>query len=162
MIGIISDTHDNIEAIRKAVDFLNSRKVSLVLHAGDFIAPFTVEEFKKLDTKIIGVFGNNDGDRNGLSEKFSQIGTDLKDFIELEYGGKEIAIYHGTIMEFVSALVKSGKYDIVVLGHTHLPEIKKEKNTLVINPGEVCGYLTGKRTLCLLNTKKMEVEIKEI
>ncbi len=159
MIGIISDTHDNLDAIRKAVDFLNSQGVSLVLHAGDFIAPFTVKEFKKLDSPLVGVFGNNDGERKGLGEKFSQMGTHLKDFIELEHKGKRIALYHGTIEGFVSALVKSGDYDVVIRGHTHSPEIKKENNTLVINPGEVCGYLTGKRTLVLLDVGKMDAQL---
>ncbi|RLI88221.1 MAG: YfcE family phosphodiesterase [Candidatus Altiarchaeales archaeon] len=162
MIGIIADTHDNIDAIRRAVDFLNSQNVSLVLHAGDFIAPFTVKEFKKFNSPLVGVFGNNDGERKGLGEKFSQMGTHLKDFVELEHKGKRIALYHGTIEEFVSALVKSGDYNIVIRGHTHSPKIKKENGTLVINPGEVCGYLTGKNTLSILDIEKMKAVIHEI
>ncbi len=47
-IGIISDTHDNLALIKKAVTFFNGEKVDLVLHAGDFVSPFTALEFKNL------------------------------------------------------------------------------------------------------------------
>ena len=162
MIGIIADTHDNIDAIRKSVEFFNSMDVSLVLHAGDLISPFTVREFEKLDAKFLGVFGNNDGERNGLNEKFSKIGVKLEDFITLEYKGKQICVYHGTYKSIVNALLKSRHYDIVIKGHTHKVEIEKCENTLLINPGEACGYLTGKRTVATLDVKKMDVQTHEI
>lgn len=163
MIGIIADSHDNMDAIKKAVNFLNSRReVNLVLHAGDFVAPFTVKEFKNLKKKMLGVFGNNDGERKGLKEKFSEIKVEIKDFHELKYENKKIALYHGTSEDITKALIKCKKYDVLILGHTHKAEIKKIlEKTLVINPGEVCGYLTGKRTLALLDTKKMVAKIFE-
>ncbi|HNR26026.1 MAG TPA: metallophosphoesterase family protein, partial [Methanobacteriaceae archaeon] len=48
LIGIMSDSHDHIEAIRMVVNFFNQKKVDLVLHAGDLISPFTASEFKQL------------------------------------------------------------------------------------------------------------------
>jgi len=47
----------------------------------------------------------------------------------------------------------------VVYGHTHQTKVQRIGRTLVINPGEVCGYLTGKSTMALLNLKTHEVEI---
>lgn len=162
MIGIMSDSHDDIEGIRRAVDLFNSRRVDLVLHAGDLISPFTVKEFKRLNCKFRGVFGNNDGERYGLNEKFSEIGTELKDFIELEHRGLKICVYHGTYEAIVNALVEGNRYDVVVRGHTHRAGVIKKNKTILINPGEVCGYLTGKKTVAVLDTKKMEVEVYEI
>ena len=162
MIGIIADTHDNMEAISKAVDFFNSRKVSLVLHAGDLISPFTAREFKRLNSKLIAVFGNNEGEKEGLRKKFSELGVELRDFYEIEHKDKRIFLYHGTYEEIVSMAVKSGEYDIVMRGHTHEAKIEKIGSTLVINPGEACGYLTGRRTIALLDLAKMQVEIHEI
>jgi putative phosphoesterase len=49
IIGIISDSHDNLTQIKIAVDIFNREKVELVLHAGDFVSPFTFLEFKKLN-----------------------------------------------------------------------------------------------------------------
>jgi len=46
----------------------------LVLHAGDFVSPFTALEFKNLNCPLKGVFGNNDGDKLYLQEKFKGIG----------------------------------------------------------------------------------------
>jgi len=162
MIGIISDSHDNLDAIRKAVEFLNEKNVSLVVHAGDYIAPFTVNEFKKIACPFVGVFGNNDGERKGLMRSFGEMGAEIKDFSAVEHQGKKIAAYHGTITELMTALIAGGEYDVFIKGHTHVPEIKQEGKTLVINPGELCGYLTGKKTLCLLDLDKMEAAIHEI
>lgn len=161
MIGLMSDSHDHMDAIRRAVEFFNSRGVDLVLHAGDLISPFTFNEFRKLNCRFAAVFGNNDGERQGLCRIFSEL-TDLKDFIELEHNGKNIALYHGTYEGIVDALADSGRYDIVVRGHTHRVDIRKKGNTTVINPGETCGYLTGKKTITLLDTKKMEAEIIDL
>jgi hypothetical protein len=162
MIGIISDTHDNLEAIDKVVEFLNRKKVSLVIHAGDYVAPFVVPRLKKLNASLIGVFGNNDGERRGLSKRFSEVDVILDDFIEFERKKKRIAVYHGSVEPIVDALVKGKRYDIVVRGHTHEAEIRNENGVLVINPGEVCGYLSGKKTLCVLDMKKMKARIYEI
>ncbi|MEM2918874.1 MAG: metallophosphoesterase [Candidatus Altiarchaeota archaeon] len=159
MIGILSDTHDNLDAIKKAVNFFNRQNVSVVLHAGDYVAPFTAKEFKNLNSKLIGVFGNNDGDRVHLAEVYKKIGCELKDFHELEQDGKFIALYHGTDDEISKALIKYNKYDIIILGHSHKAEIKAEKKKLIINPGETCGYLTGNKTVALLDTKNLKAKI---
>ncbi len=161
LIGIISDTHDNMDAIRDSVELLNSKGVSLVIHAGDLIAPFVVPEFAKLEARFVGVFGNNDGEKVGLNLKFKELDVKLSNFEELEYKGKRIAIYHGTIQGIADALSTCDIYDIVILGHSHEAGIKKQGSTTVINPGEACGYLSGKRTLCLFNLEKMEGEIVE-
>ncbi len=118
MIGIISDTHDRLEAIDEAVRIFNSRGVSAVIHAGDFVAPFTAQRFKALRAPMWGVFGNNDGERAGLSKKFAEIGVELRDFLELERDGVRICAYHGTIDGIVDALARSEKYDPVVTGHS--------------------------------------------
>jgi putative phosphoesterase len=162
MIGIMSDTHDDLEGIRKAVNFFNSMNVGLVLHAGDVISPFTVKEFKALECRLEGVFGNNDGERWGLNEKFSEIGTELRDLIELEHDGVRICLYHGTYEAIVKALAESSIYDVVVRGHTHRAEITKRDETILINPGEVCGYLTGKKTVAVLDTGDMKADICDI
>ena len=63
-IGIISDTHDDIENVQKAIEIFNAEKVDYVIHAGDYIFPGIVMEFKELNAKLFGVLGNNDGERH--------------------------------------------------------------------------------------------------
>lgn len=52
MIGIMSDSHDNLKAIRSALDVFNQANVELVIHAGDLISPFTAMEFEKLNAPL--------------------------------------------------------------------------------------------------------------
>ncbi|NJF25291.1 metallophosphoesterase [Thermococcus sp. Bubb.Bath] len=158
LIGIMSDTHDNLPAIRKAVEFFNSRNVELVIHAGDFVAPFVAEELKNLKAPLKGVFGNNDGERKGLYEALGI----YDELIELEADGMKIAVTHGTNDILVRALARSKLYDVVVVGHTHRYEIREEGRTILINPGEVCGYVTGVKSVALLDTRRREVQIINI
>ena len=64
-IGVLSDSHDNVPMVKKAVELFNSEGVELVIHAGDFIAPFVVAAMGDLKCRVVGVFGNNDGERIG-------------------------------------------------------------------------------------------------
>jgi hypothetical protein len=52
-----------------------------------------------------------------------------------------------------------GGYDIIIHGHTHEAKTYHKGRTLVINPGEACGYLTGKPTIATLDTKTLDVKI---
>lgn len=162
MIGILSDSHDNMDAIKAAVELFNKKKVKTVLHAGDIISPFTAIAFSKLDADMYFVFGNNDGDRLLLKQKFDEIGAQCcGDFGDLEIDGKRIALIHGTYEPPVTALAESGDFDIVVRGHTHHAGVTKINETLLINPGETAGVLTGKRTVALLDPE-LGVEMVEI
>jgi uncharacterized protein len=62
-IGVISDTHDDIENTEKAIKIFNLKKVDHVFHAGDYVYPGVISLFKKLnkETKFCGVRGNNAG-----------------------------------------------------------------------------------------------------
>jgi hypothetical protein len=74
----------------------------------------------------------------------------------------KIALLHGGDVELLEALIDQERFDVVVHGHTHIAEIRRKGKTLVVNPGEVCGYLTGKSTLALLDTVKREAKIIEM
>ena len=49
-IGIISDTHDDIENVQRAIDLFGREEVKLIIHAGDFVFPGVIDEFKNLKT----------------------------------------------------------------------------------------------------------------
>jgi len=159
-IGIIADTHDRLPFIEIAVQRLNEEKVDLVLHAGDYIAPFVTSRFEPLKAKMIGVFGNNDAELNLLRKKFDGIGAQiLGKFVEIEVNDLKIALLHGEEEALLKSLINTNYYDAIVYGHTHQAETRREGKTLVINPGEVCGYLSGQATIAILNTKAIDVEV---
>jgi len=162
LIGLISDTHDNLQAITEAIKVFNSKGVGLVLHAGDYIAPFTCNAYRGLGCKLVGVYGNVDGERRLLRERFSSMGFKVEnDFEELEVDGVRIALLHGVYPQIVEALALSGKYQVVVHGHTHIKRAERVGGTLVVNPGEACGYLYGVRSVALLDTATLKVEFIE-
>ena len=160
LIGLISDTHDRLPYIEKAIKRLNEERVELVLHAGDYIAPFVASKFKKLKADLIGVFGNNDGDKNLLLKKFSQIGAEIRGrFAEIIVDGLKIALLHGEEEELLKALINAENHDLLVHGHTHEAKIYRKGEMLIVNPGEVCGYLTGKSTIAIFDTQTKEARI---
>lgn len=164
LIGAISDTHDNLPQIEKAIKVLNDQKVSLVLHAGDYVAGFVIPKFKVLTCPLIGVFGNNDGDHELLKKRFSETSncTIHGRFAQVNLDGYRVALLHGDEVELLNALVDSRHFNAIVHGHSHFKGIQTSGRTLMINPGEVCGYLTGKSTLALLDTSKNSAEIVDL
>ena len=164
LIGLISDTHDNLPMIEKAVKRLNQEKVELVLHAGDYVAPFVIPKFKALNCKLIGVFGNNDGDHDLLRKRFSETSNcEVRGrFAEIDVEDFKIALLHGDETELLNALINHGNFDAIVHGHSHANISQNNGKTLIVNPGETCGYLTGNATVAMLNTIKREAKIIEI
>lgn len=159
-IGIISDTHDNLSAIDKAITVFNSKGVDMIIHAGDWNAPFSLDRFMKAKAKVIGVFGNVNGERDGLIKKGKEIGAKIMgDVAEVDLDGVKVMVIHGKDEEMVLALARSGKYQAIIRGHSHEPGVKRIGATLIINPGEACGYLTGKRTVAIFDTNTFKVEI---
>lgn len=158
-VGIMADSHDNIPKIVVAVELFNKEEVELVLHAGDYISPITANAFAKLKAPLVGIFGNNDGERLYLSERFRDIGKLYPDHREFEIDGRRGVLMHEP--KFIDALVASGHYDLIVYGHTHEIDIR-EGQTLVINPGECGGWLTGRATIAIVETKDMSVRLFDL
>lgn len=163
IVGILADTHDRLPIVDKAVERLNKEKAELVLHAGDYIAPFVPPRFKPLNADLIGVLGNNDGDRELLKKRFASLGAELRGrFAEIVVDSVKIVMLHGDEEDLLRSLINSECYDVVVCGHTHEVKTYRKGETLVINPGEACGYLTGKPTIAVLNTTTLDVKIISI
>ena len=156
-IGIMSDTHDNLPQIRKAVEVFNREKVELILHAGDFVSPFTFLEFKNLNCPLKGIFGNNDGDKLYLQEKSKGIGELYLAPYNVNINSKNVIMLHKE--KLIDALAESQKYDVIIYGHTHRSDLRKIGKTLIINPGECGGWLTGKSTIALLDLETLEAKI---
>lgn len=160
-IGIIGDTHDNLPLISRVVDVLSRENVDMVLHTGDYIAPFVIPLLGKIPARIIGVFGNNDGDREFLQMRSrEQEHVEIHGlFTELLVDGEKIALMHGHDRLFLTECLETGRYDVVVHGHTHQHAISRQGSTLSLNPGEVCGYLTGNPTFAVYQTGEREARI---
>jgi len=164
LIGILSDTHDNLPMVERAVARLNGLSPDLVLHAGDFVSPFVIPRLAALSCPCIGVFGNNDGDRALLAARARESGNvELRGCFTVRHAdGRSIALIHGHEPDALGEIAGAGIFDVVVHGHNHRPSISERGGTLVVNPGEVCGYLTGKGTIAVLETGRLEAKILEL
>lgn len=160
-IGILSDTHDCLEMVDAAVKQLNGERVDLVLHAGDYVSPFVIPRLANLQSPMIGVLGNNDGDHHLLAARFAEHEhLSLRgNFAAITAGGMTIGLLHGDDRELLQALIGREAFDVVVHGHTHQVGVRRSGRTLVVNPGEACGYLTGKPTIAVLDTVARNVEL---
>ena len=159
MMGIMGDSHDHLTAVAKAVEFFNSHDVDLVVHTGDIISMFTLDALKKLKGDLKLIYGNNEGERANIAKKVQEMGFEIGEILEFDYDGKKVIAYHGQNPSLLDSIVKSRKYDIVATGHTHTPEVTMEENTLIVNPGETCGYLTGAKTVALVDATEMKADI---
>ena len=156
----MSDSHDHLENIRKAVKVFLERRIEVLLHAGDFCSPFVFRELEPLKGRIsamYGVFGNNDGDRVLLVEKSAGLCT-LRDAVsKLEIGGRRIVIMH--YPDVAENLYNSGDFDLVIFGHTHQLVEKRNERATLINPGTVAGYLADRATVAIYESETGSHEI---
>ena len=164
LIGVMGDSHDRLLSIKKSVRFFNKKETELVIHTGDFISPFVEKPFSDLNCELKGVFGNNDGERKGLSNSIDV----EKEYLELEIKNSDgdkvnLFVLHGVNQSIVNALAKSDNYDFILRVHTHNPSIDcKENSTWVINPGESSGYLTNVMSVALLDINDKKITIHDL
>ena len=162
-IGVMSDSHDSMPMVKKAIGILNERNVALVLHAGDIVSPFIPRLFADLEAPMVVTFGNNDSERELLRKRFSDLGKNVKGlFTEVEIGRIRLAMTHGDETELLLSLIKSQYYHVVVHGHTHEAKTYVSGNTLVVNPGEICGYLSGQSTMALLDAETRTTKMLQL
>ena len=157
LIGIMSDSHDNLPALSKAVALYNEKAVGAVLHAGDLISPFTAKVMKQLQMDMYITFGNNDGEKLGLKAMYGD--TIHRPPLELTLAEKKILMLHEP--DNLDAVIASGHFDLIIYGHTHELDIRNEK-PLVVNPGECGGWVTGKSTVTIWNTATDKIEVIEL
>ncbi len=156
----MSDTHDHLDNIKKCVEMFSKQGVDYVLHLGDYVSANAVIACQGM--QLAGIFGNNDGDQFRLVTAFNKINASIKgDFYEFEEDSLRFACYHGTEPQITDALIKCGKYNVVVYGHTHLCRNETCGNTLVLNPGTAHGF-GGRATIMIFNTGTKQAEFIDL
>jgi|UniRef100_A0A7C4YBX2 putative phosphoesterase len=151
VIGVISDTHDNLPVVKKAFKMMKEMGIKIVIHCGDIVSPFVVEHFDC--EKLFAVFGNNDGDRILLKERFEKKGFVIKKGpVCYNIEGKKILVMHEP--DELEAFKNAG-YDLILYGHTH----KLDLSGNVINPGELSGWLSDLRTFVTIEIETLDFKV---
>jgi len=152
LVGVISDTHDNLPMIRRAIARFGELGVECLIHAGDFIAPFALKEVLKFEGPVYAVCGNNDGERKGLKKLLPGL---KKRRLRVKLGGKRVIVVHREEKLKKDDLAGS---DLVVVGHTHAAEVRQGR-PLLVNPGECAGWLKGIATIATVDTETLQARI---
>lgn len=142
-LGIISDTHDKLSAIKKAIESFHTQKVTMIIHCGDWTLPETAtafaEEAARFSLPVYAVFGNRDILRQEIMEQNNlqsfPINFADSEIYTFEQDAISFAIYHGHHKPTLKKLREDETIDILFTGHTHKPKIERIEQKLIVNPG---------------------------
>ena len=158
LIGVVSDTHNNIKNVNLIISILNQRNVDLVIHTGDITKESTLKKFSELNCELLGVFGNNDRNEPGLKKAAEECGFEFREPpFKINKFDRNIAIFHEPelINEYMS---KNEDIDIVLHGHTHRYREEIINKTIFFNPGESAGMIKGKNAIGIVNLEDLSLE----
>lgn len=163
-VGIVSDTHDNVPAVERATEIFENEGVDVVIHCGDFVAPLVIPYFDAFE--LHGVFGNNDGEIQGLLAQFDSLGGESElhgRFGTLEFDGVSFAVLHGESLAEVRAIADAETFDFVCYGHHHRREHSENGRTTLLNPGAHFPPTPDEhRTVAIVDTETEAVRFREI
>ncbi|WP_298886607.1 metallophosphoesterase [uncultured Serinicoccus sp.] len=116
----------------------------VVVHAGDWVTPDLLEEFERRSTRLVAVWGNNDG---------PELRRRLPEVARVELGGMRWGVVHETGAKQRREERMRAAYpdlDVLVFGHSHIPWDTEHEGLRLLNPGSptdrrrmpYCTYLT--------------------
>lgn len=147
LVGILSDTHDQVERTRAAVKLLMAEGATALIHCGDLTGPDVVYECCHAPSYF--VFGNCDLDRKSLQEAIATInGTCLNRGGIITLDGRKIAVTHGDSESELNRLIQL-EPDYLLTGHTHRAADARQGTIRRINPGAL--HRASQWTVALLD-----------
>ncbi len=161
-VGLIADSHDRVPAVAELLRQMVTGGVGIVLHAGDFCSPFSLDPFHDAQLPAAGVFGRNDGDHEGLAAAAVRgaVGVELyQSPHSFEIEGRRVLLVHD-LSEVARRSVEG--HEVVVHGCSHREEMRARGETIIINPGEACGWVNGSPTAAILDLDTRRVEILKL
>jgi uncharacterized protein len=171
-IGIISDTHDNLESIERAFLLFEAENIDLVVHCGDWNRPQTLEYLsntaERAGLPVMGIFGNNDKKVTELLIQNRHLSHPIQfaesRILEFEAGNKRFAAYHGDNKKLLNNLIESKEYDVVLTGHTHMAKKDFRHGKLIINPGSTSFQIprvkgSGLTSIAVYDTRTTQAQI---
>ncbi len=144
-LGIISDTHGSAAAWEKAMTAV-FREVELIIHAGDVLyhgprnplpEGYDPQRLAALINKapvpVIIARGNCDAEIDQLLIEWPLQAP----YAFLQVESLRLLVTHGHQAPFQELQAQAERYRVRLLisGHTHLPEISKERGVVFLNPG---------------------------
>jgi hypothetical protein len=156
-VGVLSDSHDRVPAIAEFARLFREAGVGMVLHAGDHCSPFSLSPLLAADLPFAGVFGRNDGDHQELLAEASKgMGTELYDSPHsVDVQGVRLLLIHD-LSDVAERSIDA--HAVVIHGCSHIRQLRTSGSTLLLNPGEACGWLFGIPTAAVLDLQTLKVD----
>jgi hypothetical protein len=151
-IGVISDTHGEVQSTQCALRIFDSMGVDLTIHCGDI-----GQEIPSLfnGRHVHFVCGNTD-DADCLRKAVTCPTHTIHDeFGELELDGRRVAFLHGDDVKRLQQAIHSGQWDLVCYGHSHAFSNKHEGQTVALNPGALSR--TSHPSVAVVDLPSLEV-----
>ncbi len=156
-IGVVSDTHNQLRNTQRIVELFNAAGVERVVHTGDITQAKTLDVLGRLEMPLVGVYGNNDLERDSLERTAQDLGMTIVDPpLRLEWGGRALSVVHDPRAIDAEMLAEC---DFVLHGHSHLHVLERRDACWVFNPGECAGIMTGLNAIGVVD---LETETAEL
>ncbi len=139
-IAVLSDSHDHLPLLERALHEANQAGAELLLHCGDLCAPFVLRLIsERFQGPVHVVFGNNDADGRLLQSIAAQHNhvTLHGIYAELAVGSRRVAMIH--YPEPARRIAQSNQLDLVCYGHDHTQLLEQVGHSWLLNPGEIMG-----------------------
>ena len=147
-IGILSDTHDRVDAMAAGMKLLRDQGAAYFIHCGDVGSERVLDHLAGVPSAF--VFGNTDWDRAALARYARSIGVACHEtFADLELGGKRVAVTHGDDYKLKQRILSEQRHDYFLQGHTHVRADQRVGKTRLINPGAL--HRAKEKTVALLD-----------
>lgn len=158
LLGVVSDTHNNIKNIKKIIKIFNDENVEFVIHTGDICTAKTLEFFSELTAPFYGVYGNNDRFEKGLKEICRSYNFFFQDPpFPISLNDRKIVIFHEP--EPIDEFIQCNKdIDLILHGHTHRYREENLEDLVIFNPGESAGLMAGKNALGIVDLDELSIK----
>ena len=157
-IGVMSDSHGNIDYVRQAAEYMMEAEVEYVIHLGDDY--YDARILDNLPTNVIKV--------PGVYEAIYQDASVPNRLVE-DIAGLKVLITHTKDShrndlpqdKRPEEYIASRKVDIVLFGHSHSFCARLEGRVLMVNPGHLrTEDKRGEATFVLLDINNRNIDVK--
>lgn len=158
IVGIMSDTHGNYMAARKAVEIFDQAKAGHIVHCGDVGGEAVFNEL--LGHPLTFVWGNTDSADPSLRAYLQASGLPLPQGVpaRIDLGGKRFAVFHGHESQFRTS--KMLDVDYVLYGHTHEADVEVLNGKCFVNPGAL--FRANPKTVAMIDTQTSEIRFHDV
>jgi len=162
-IGVLSDTHNNMGNLLKALRLFRDESITKLIHCGDMVDITTARQMSGFD--VIYVNGNMDDSAEAVNDTLWMLNPNNETpgaAFTGKLGGVKIGVSHGHLQDKLHQLIRSRHYSFVFTGHTHRQRDEVVGKTRVINPGALGGVRYEPRTVCIIDLNNRDVRFVRV